>query len=94
MNIDKYLEMTDEELLSLPMDEKLNYIKELLELMNNTIEENKYAPLKINKFLEYFGKSRVLTLSDKEIEENNKLFLKVIKIARGYIVSKTSRKIK
>lgn len=85
MNIDKYLEMTDEELLSLPMNEKLKYIKELLELMNNTIEENKYAPLKINKFLEYFGKSRVLTLSDKEIEENDKLFLKVIKIAKTHL---------
>ena len=37
MDINKYLEMTDEELLSLPQEEKIEFIKELLELMNKYI---------------------------------------------------------
>ena len=35
--------MTDEELLSLPQEEKIDFIKELLELMNKYIEEDGYS---------------------------------------------------
>ena len=71
MDINKYLEMTDEELLSLPQEEKIDFIKELLELMNKYIEEDGYSfkkKISINKFLDYFGKSNKLHLSENEIE--------------------------
>ena len=97
MDINKYLEMTDEELLSLPQEEKVCFIKELLELMNKYIKEDDYSSknkISINKFITYFSKSNKLHLSESEIEENNKIYLTVLKIAKGYIVSKTSRKVK
>ena len=97
MDINKYLEMTDEELLSLPQEEKIGFIKELLELMNKYIKEDGYSlkkKISINKFLDYFSKSNKLHLSENEIEENNKIYLTVVKIAKCYIESKYRRKVK
>lgn len=97
MDINKYLEMTDEELLSLPQEEKIDFIKELLELMNKYIEEDGYSfkkKISINKFLDYFGKSNKLHLSENEIEENNKIYLTVVRIAKKHLESKYRRKIK
>lgn len=97
MDINKYLEMTDEELLSLPQEEKIDFIKELLELMNKYIEEDGYLfkkKISINKFLDYFSKSNKLHLSENEIEENNKIYLTVVRIVKKHLESKYRRKIK
>ena len=97
MDINKYLEMTDEELLSLPQAEKIDFIKELLELMNKYIEEDGYLfkkKISINKFLDYFSKSNKLHLSENEIEENNKIYLTVVRIVKKHLESKYRRKIK